>query len=298
MTAADWTSNNNKAETGSGDADRFDPYAQTAVAARLVVKLTEEIRLVLPDKRLPTSDELYLGRNLTPKGLNAFLGAKESDVVRAALGVAIPPTDVNAIFALRPTLLTTKITAKELHTEIVKRLEAGFKRAVALILKVEPDLVFGPPETVDELKEVPWMAKAKEQENMPVEEIPGAPSNPEIEKYFTATPLGRQNDDIAWCAAFVSWCIKQAGGSTKHINFSARAADWLANGDQLPGPQYGAIAVTMPLVPKSSGHVGFVVAWDATRVKLLAGNQKNAKGKDAVCEKYFHIADVRGWRMV
>ena len=52
------------------------------------------------------------------------------------------------------------------------------------------------------------------------------------------------------------------------------------------------------MVPKASGHVGFVVAWDATKITLLAGNQKNANGRDAVCEKQFNIADVRGWRMV
>jgi uncharacterized protein (TIGR02594 family) len=298
MTAADWTLNNNKAETGSGDADRFDPYAQTAVAARLVVKLTEDIRLDLPDKRLPTSEELYLGRILTPAGLKLFLAAKDSDVVQTVLATTIPIADVNAMFSLRPTLLTNATTVKDLRAAIIKQLEAGFAKAVDLILKVEPDLVIGPPETIDELKEVPWVTQAKAQEKIPVEEIPGAASNPEVEKYYTATPLGKQTDDVAWCAAFVSWCIKQSGGSSKHVNFSARAADWLSNGDQLAGPEYGAIAVTKRMAPKSSGHVGFVTAWDATKVTLLAGNQKNENGRDAVCEKQFNIADVRGWRMV
>jgi len=298
MTAADWTANNNKAETGSGDADRFDPYAQTAVAARLVVKLTEDIRLDLPDKRLPTSEELYLGRILTPAGLKLFLAAKDADVVQAVLAPTIPVDDVKAMFALRPAILTDGITVKKLRTAITKQLQTGFDKAVAFILKVEPDLVVGPPETVDEQKEVPWVVKAREEEKIPVEEIPGAPSNPAIAKYFTATPLGKQTDDVAWCAAFVSWCIKQSGGSSKHVNFSARAADWLSNGDTLAGPQYGAIAVTKPMVAKSSGHVGFVMAWDATKVTLLAGNQKNENGRDAVCLKQFNIGDVRGWRMV
>lgn len=298
MTAEDWSTNNNKAETGSGDMDRFDPYAQTAVAARLTVKLTDDIRSELPDKRLPTSEELYLGRILTPMGLRATSAAKDTSVVRSALAATLPPADLGAIFALRPTLLTSAITVKGLRGEVVKRLEAGFSKAVKLILMVEPDFVVGPPETVDEQREVPWMVKAKKQRDKPVEELPGKPSNPDIEKYFTATTLGKQSDDVAWCAAFVSWCVRQAGGSSKHVNFSARAADWLSNGDQLAGPQYGAIAITKPMVAKSSGHVGFVIAWDATRVKLLAGNQANAMGRDAVCEKDFKIADVRGWRMI
>ena len=298
MTKGDWDINNNKAETGYGDADRFNPYAQVAVAARLVVKLTEEIRTNLPDKRLPTSEELYLGRILTPQGLKLLLAATDASAVRTVLAGSMPATDVDAIVALRPSAFPDAVSVGALRSNAVERLNTAFERAVALIQKVEPDLVVGPPETVDEHKEVPWVVQAKRQEELPVEEIPGAASNPEIEKFFTATTLGKQDDDVAWCAAFVSWCIKEAGGSAKHINFSARAADWLANGDQLAGPQYGAVAVLKPLVKKSSGHVGFVTAWDAKFVTLLAGNQRNDKGRDAVCEKRFDIQDVRGWRMV
>jgi hypothetical protein len=77
------------------------------------------------------------------------------------------------------------------------------------------------------------------------------------------------------------------------VVFSARAADWLKNGKNLAGPQYGAIVVTRPLAPKSSGHVGFAMSWDGTNVTILGGNQG-----DAVCTKDFHIDVVRGWRMV
>jgi uncharacterized protein (TIGR02594 family) len=298
MTKDDWTANNNKAETGFGDADRFNPYAQPAVAARLVVKLTDDVRTDLPDKRLPTSEELYLGRILTPAGLKLVLAANNADLVHTVLSATMAATDVSAIFALRPTVLTNTIDVGTLRANAVQQLNDAFVKAVALIQKLDPDLVEGPPETIDEQKEVPWVVTAKQQEAIPVEEIPGAASNPEVEKFFTATPLGRQTDDVAWCAAFVSWCIKQSGGSAKHVIFSARAADWLSNGDQLPGPQYGAVAVLKPMAPQSSGHVGFVTAWDGTKVTLLAGNQKGPSGRDAVCEKQFNIQDVRGWRMM
>jgi uncharacterized protein (TIGR02594 family) len=298
MTANDWTGNNNKAATGLGDADRFNPYAQAAIAARLTVKLTEDIRSILPDKRLPTSEELYLGRILTPAGLKLFMSAGDADVVRNVLEATIPAAEVTAMFALRPALLTSTTTVQGLRAAIVNQLQAGFAKAVDLILTVEPDLVVGPPETVDELKEVPWVTQAKAQEKIPVEEMPGGASNPEVEKFFTATPLGRQQDDVAWCAAFVSWCVKQAGGSAKHVNFSARAADWLGNGEELAGPQYGAVAVLRAIAPRSSGHVGFVTAWDTTKVTLLAGNQRGPNGRDAVCERQFKIEDVRGWRML
>jgi uncharacterized protein (TIGR02594 family) len=306
LSSEEWTANNDPHETGVGDDGRFDPVAQAAVAARLVVRLTENARNSLPDKRLATSEELYLARIFGPVALQGLLDNKmQSKSVRDALAPMVA-TDIDVIFARRPGLLTTGIIVSDLRDAMQKKLDAGFDKAVALIAEIEPDLVIGPLEPDDgtkemstvDAKDVPWMVKAKEQEALGVEEIPGPASNPEVEKYFTATPLGRQKDDVAWCAAFVSWCIKEAGGSKKHVEFSARAADWLRNGDPLSGPQYGAIVVTRPMAPKSSGHVGFVVSWDATRVKILAGNQKGPNGRDAVCEKDFHIADVRGWRLV
>jgi uncharacterized protein (TIGR02594 family) len=311
LTEEEWKANNDP-KTGAGDDGRFNN--QAGVAALLVVKLTDEARNNLPDKRLATSEELYLARIFGPPALKGLLDDTAQDKsVRDALA-PMAAADIDSIFARRPTLLTAGITVKALREAITKKLEAGFEKAVALIAQVEPDLVIGPsdeddgtkevPSMVDakpsmvDAKDVPWMVKAKEQEAKPVEEIPGEASNPEVEKFFTATPLGKQTDDVAWCAAFVSWCIREAGGSKKHVQFSARAADWLSNGDPLAGPQFGAIAVTKPMAPKASGHVGFVVSFDGTKVKLLAGNQKGPNGRDAVCEKNFHIADVRGWRMV
>jgi uncharacterized protein (TIGR02594 family) len=306
LTEGEWKANNDPAETGFGDEGRFEPPGQAAVAGRLIVKLADDARNNLPDKRLATSEELYLVRIFGPAALPGLLDENAQDKpVRGALAPATP-TDIDAIFARRPALLTTGITVRTLRQAITQKLEAGFDNAVALILKVEPDLVIGPPETVDEprevpsmveMKDVPWIAKAKEELNKPVVAF-SVGSNPEIEKYFEATPLGREPDDVAWCAAFVSWCIRAVGGSKKHVVYSARAADWLENGDPLPGPQYGAVAVTKPLVSKSSGHVGFVVAWDDTKVTFLAGNQTNKNGQHAVCEKEFHIGDIRGWRMV
>jgi uncharacterized protein (TIGR02594 family) len=134
------------------------------------------------------------------------------------------------------------------------------------------------------------MVKAKEDLAKDIHEFQNG-SNPEIEKYFVDTTLGRQSDDVSWCAAFVSWCIKESNGARSPVVFSARAADWLNNGKKLEGPQYGAVVVTRPLAAGSSGHVGFVVAWDGTHVTVLGGNQGNA-----VRTQNFKIDVVRGWR--
>ncbi|MBU5614452.1 peptidoglycan-binding protein [Geomonas sp. Red51] len=42
-------------------------------------------------------------------------------------------------------------------------------------------------------------------------EFPGSPANPRIIMYHGATSLRATSDEVAWCSAFVNWCLKQAG---------------------------------------------------------------------------------------
>jgi len=289
LTEEEWKANNDSAETGFADDGRFNPIAQAAVAARLVVKLTQEARDNLPDKRLATSEELYLARIFGAAALPSLL---DNDAQNKTLRRALASMDVDRVAARRSTLVTDGIKVKEVRATIAEKLSAGFEIASSLILKIEPDLSIGPPETADDLGEVPWMAKAKGELEKGIKESKNG-SNPEIEKYFVETTLGKQPDDIAWCGAFVSWCIKESHGAHMPVVFSARAADWLKNGSALAGPQYGAIVVTKALAAGSSGHVGFVSSWDGTNVTILGGNQG-----DAVSLRDFHIDAVRGWRMV
>jgi uncharacterized protein (TIGR02594 family) len=288
----EWKAVNVPAETGFGDEGRFNPLAQAAIAARFIVKLTQEAREKLPDRRLPTSEELCLARIFGSGLLPALVEeANQTKAVRVVLA-PMPAADIDAIFARRPGLLTAGITVGALRTAIEARLSTAFDVAAALVGKVDPDLSIGPPETTDDAGETPWMVKAKEELAKGIREFTNG-SNPEIEKYFVDTTLGRQPDDVSWCAAFVSWCIKESNGARSPVTFSARAADWLKNGKGLEGPQYGAIAVTKPLAVGASGHVGFVVAWDGAHVSILGGNQGNA-----VRVQDFPIGVVRSWRMV
>lgn len=292
ISESEWKQVNVPAETGFGDEGRFDPIAQAAIAARFIVQLTQEAREQLPDRRLPSAEELCLARIFGTELLPALLAdANQAKAVRDVLA-PMPAADIDAIFARRPGLLTAGITVKDLRAAIETRLSTGFEDAAELAGKVDPDLSVGPPETADDVSDVPWMVKAKEELKKNIHEFENG-SNPEIEKYFVDTTLGRQPDDVSWCAAFVSWCIKESNGARSPVTYSARAADWLKNGKSLEGPQYGAVAVTRPLAPGASGHVGFVVAWDGTHVTLLGGNQGNA-----VRTQQFKIDVVRGWRMM
>jgi uncharacterized protein (TIGR02594 family) len=290
ISESEWKAANVPTETGFGDEGRFNPLAQAAIAARFIVKLTQDAREKLPDKRLPDALELCLARIFGTERLPVMLSdANQAKTVRDALA-PMPAADIDAIFTRRPGLMAQGITIKALRDAIEARLATGFEDAADLIGKIDPDLSFGPPETADDESDVPWMVKAKEELAKDIHEFQNG-SNPEIEKYFVDTTLGRQSDDVSWCAAFVSWCIKESNGARSPVVFSARAADWLNNGKKLEGPQYGAVVVTRPLAAGSSGHVGFVVAWDGTHVTLLGGNQGNA-----VRTQNFKIDVVRGWR--
>ena len=292
ISESEWKAANVPAETGFGDEGRFNPLAQAAIAARFIVKLTQEAREKLLDRRLPSSEELCLARVFGSELLPALLAdTNQSRAVREVLA-PMSAADIDAIFARRPGLMTDGITVRDLRAAIDARLSTGFEDAAGLIGKVDPDLSVGPPETADDVGDVPWMVKAKEELAKDIHEFANG-SNPEIEKYFVDTTLGRQPDDVSWCAAFVSWCIKESNGARSPVVFSARAADWLNNGKGLEGPQYGAVVVTRPLAAGSSGHVGFVVAWDGTHVTVLGGNQGNA-----VRTQEFKIDVVRGWRMM
>lgn len=292
MTADDWKTYNDPATTGVDEAGRFSPYSQPAVAALMVLKLTTDLQAVLPDKRLPTSEELYLARVLGAKGVPKLLTAPTSAKVHDLLTAPdYAPEEVNGIFAARPSLLPGNINVQDLRAAVVTKIEAGFVKAVTNIGAVAPELVTGPPDATD-AGATPWIEKAKAELAAGVT----AATNPaRVTEYLAATTLGPgQPATTAWCAAFVSWCIKQSGKVDKVNVFSALAAKWLENGDKLAGPQFGAVGITKPLVSGDSGHVGFVTTFDANRITMLGGNQ----GHHTVSETPFPVSDFVGFRMM
>lgn len=118
-------------------------------------------------------------------------------------------------------------------------------------------------------------------------------SNPEINKYFEGVKTDPDLDkkgrswDIshvsrgsvgwtvtAWCAAFVNWCLKQAGAPHMGI---ATAKSWLKFGTPLVAPVYGCITIIPPSrsTGSTTGHVAFYVATKGNKVALLGGNQSD-----------------------
>jgi uncharacterized protein (TIGR02594 family) len=103
--------------------------------------------------------------------------------------------------------------------------------------------------------------------------------NKRIVEYHSATSLGARTDEVAWCASFVNWCLREAGVSG---NRSARAKDFGSWGQALDQPRYGCV-VHLYKSPRrgvdgrtgssSGNHVAFFISQTATHVRLLGGNQ-------------------------
>ena len=113
-------------------------------------------------------------------------------------------------------------------------------------------------------------------------------SNPRIIQYDTCTSLKATDDSVAWCSAFINWCM--AKSSIKGTN-SAAARSWLDWGTVLDAPVEGCVVVLKRGAPPS-GHVGlFVKYYDNDTVIILAGNQS-----DSVKYSHYPKSDVLGYR--
>lgn len=121
----------------------------------------------------------------------------------------------------------------------------------------------------------PWMSFAINE--LGVSESPGDLDNPRILEFHKATAYGAKDDEVAWCSAFVNWCMKQSGYQRTG---SAAARSWLNYGQMLPEPKTGCIAVLWRGDPNSwQGHVGFYLREPQgcnDNIYLLGGNQGDA----------------------
>lgn len=119
-------------------------------------------------------------------------------------------------------------------------------------------------------------------------EIKGNKHAPEIlEMWDTIGLPGISDDETAWCAAFVGFCLESTGiASTK----SAAARSYEKWGVRLTKPVVGAVATKKRGNSSWQGHVFLVVGQDSKgRILGLGGNQN-----DAVNIKAFDPKDPSG----
>ena len=105
-----------------------------------------------------------------------------------------------------------------------------------------------------------------------IKEYSGENQNPRIIEYHKACELKAKTDEIAWCSAFVNWCMLQVGEIRTE---SAAAISWTKWGKETNEPRIGDIVVFRRTDSSWRGHVGFYVAQDEKRVLVLGGNQRN-----------------------
>ncbi|WP_443938173.1 TIGR02594 family protein [Pedobacter sp. MW01-1-1] len=127
----------------------------------------------------------------------------------------------------------------------------------------------------------PWMKLVWEEEAKNLKETG---FNEEIQKYFDGTPYEKSmranttnEEDVAWCAAFVNWIMKHYGYQgleTKDEYDVVRALKWAkwSEGRNIGKPVYGALAVKRR---KGGGHIGFVAGKKGNKVIILGGNQSH-----------------------
>jgi len=104
--------------------------------------------------------------------------------------------------------------------------------------------------------------------------ILGAKHNNKIIDYFKIAGHPQiKSDEVAWCAAFLSYILNTATGSK--FNYLA-ARQFLNIGKETKKPELGDIVVFWRDDPKSwKGHVGIYISENEKEIFCLGGNQKN-----------------------
>jgi flagellar protein FlgJ len=128
-------------------------------------------------------------------------------------------------------------------------------------------------------RRAPWMAVAELEFRAGVRRRGGVHPDQHIVEYFSATSLGTQrSDNLAYCAAFVNWCLTCAGYQGNNSAGANSLSTW-GRPTRNNKPAYRAIAVVH--FPTGGHHVTFVNGMapsrpNALRIATLGGNQGHA----------------------
>lgn len=129
-----------------------------------------------------------------------------------------------------------------------------------------------PALTKQQVGDPPWLIEALRLNGM--KEVAGSKHNPEVVKLFAEVGhAGVQDDETAWCAAFVGAMLGRGGyAGTGKLN----ARSYLDYGTTPAKPQRGDIVVFPRGGSEWQGHVAFVAKVDDQYVYAFGGNQANS----------------------
>jgi uncharacterized protein (TIGR02594 family) len=256
--------------------DRFSWREQPQVAALLLRDLVQRLQAANGNET-PSRLEVYFAQKF---GLGAEDVLKQPWTDRCRDRIKNTP----AAGTYAAELANSDKTIQQALDDLRAPLESGFKAAYTLIDAQPPDIRFFQasdlPSTAGD--SAPWLKVAIEEMNKGVTRDAGDKNTPEIEAYFKVT--GTPDPDLhqAWCAAFVSFCMKNCGVEevqSSIVSSPAIAASWNDWGNlaTVPHPM-GCVVVLKPV--DGHGHVGFL--WEGSNeqtIQLLGGNQKKG-GED------------------
>ncbi len=118
----------------------------------------------------------------------------------------------------------------------------------------------------------------------------GQATNPKVLEYFKESGNAWVNDDdTAWCSAFMSFVAKKAG-LARSMRLNARS--WLEVGLPVLKPELGDVVVLWRISKTSPyGHVGLFIADMGDYIYILGGNQSSKVSIQA-----FPKSQVLGYR--
>jgi uncharacterized protein (TIGR02594 family) len=108
-------------------------------------------------------------------------------------------------------------------------------------------------------------------------EIPGREHNWTIVRWLRALAAWINDDETAWCSAFVAHCAREAGYEYEGATVAARS--WLRVGQPILATEArrGDVVIFSRGDPNGwTGHVGFVHELTGSTIYVLGGNQNNA----------------------
>lgn len=131
---------------------------------------------------------------------------------------------------------------------------------------------------------LPWLTEAFE--HLGLKEVPGSKHNPAVVDFWRRGKAGDYtSDETAWCAAFVSACLEDAGVRSARTGWALSYLNW---GTRVSA----AVGAVVVFERTGGGHVGFVVGRTRNNeLVVLGGNQSNAVNKAA-----FPVGRARGYR--
>ena len=262
---------------GLAPSDRGSWRFQPAIAALLAREIQSALNTALG--RVPKLGEMYCGHVFGTSGASKFLAGNRARPFKDAYIEATSPASYEKVLKGNASVIMDGATGRTVDGvvgELGRRLDEGYLGAATIIDRQSPATRFVHAENGDPH----WLMVAREELYRGVYEYPGANNNARITSYHAASGTANSIDEVPWCGAFVTFCMKQTRDPIiigAIVNGPATAASWLGWGKQATAPySAGTVVVLKPQAAGSSGHVGFLLPGAVVgKIKLLAGNQGN-----------------------